>query len=73
MSLDYRDAKIEHLKELALARKYAEDPGIFFDRGRWHDHSCCPDCCGCDAEYSTYQTLDEYMGRRENEPRDLAG
>ena len=73
MSLDYQDAKIEHLKELALARRYAEEPGIFFDGGRWHDHSCCPDCCGCDEEYSTYQTLDEYMGRRSHEPRNLAG
>ena len=62
--IDYQDAKIEHLSELGLAKKYDEafPEGCFIDnRGRQHDHSCCPDCCGCDDDYAQYLTLEEYM------------
>ena len=64
MAIDYMDSSVEHLKELALARKYEDSvpDGVFYERGRWHDHSCCPDCCGCEDEYSFFLTLEEYMG-----------
>lgn len=64
MAIDYQDAKVEHLNELKLARKYdaLDLNGCFIDNaGRRHDHSCCPDCCGCDDEYSQYLTLEEWM------------
>lgn len=63
MAVDYQDAKVEHLTELRLAKKYeeSEDPNVFFEFGRWHDHTCCPDCCGCADEYSQFMTLEEYM------------
>ena len=63
MSVDVQDAKVEHLNELRLAKHYEEmnPEGVYYAFGRWHDHSCCPDCCGCDDEYSQYLTLEEYM------------
>ena len=63
MGIDRQDSKYEHLNELRLARKYAElfPEGVYFELGRWHDHSCCPDCCGCANEYYAYLTLEEWM------------
>ena len=62
-TIDYQDAKVEHLKELKLGKKYEAlfPEGVFYSFGRWHDHSCCPDCCGCDEEYSQFVTLEQYM------------
>lgn len=64
--VDWMDSKVERLSELGLALRYndSEEQGVFFANGRLHDHSCCPDCCGCEDEYSQYQTLEEYMGSR---------
>ena len=63
MAVDYQDAKVEHLSELKLAKQYDDImDGCFIDsQGRRHDHSCCPDCCGCEDEYSRYMTLEEWM------------
>lgn len=62
-AIDYQDAKIEHLMELKLAAEYESrfPEGVFYSFGRWHDHTCCPDCCGCADEYSQFVTLEEYM------------
>lgn len=63
MYKDRQDSKIERLNELRLSRKYGGDlpEFVFYEFGRWHDHSCCSDCCGCDDEYSKYLTLEQYM------------
>ena len=58
---DPQDERTEHLNELRLAKKYEETPEHFYMYGRWHDHSCCPDCCGCADEYSVYLTLEEWL------------
>lgn len=62
-TIDWMDEKVEHLKELSLAKKYEdkEVDGVFYERGRWHDHSCCPDCCGCEDEFSYPQSVEQYM------------
>ena len=62
MDVDYQDERIEHLNELRLSKKYETDSdAIFYSFGMWHDHSCCPDCCGCDDIYSRFTTFEEYM------------
>ena len=64
MTIDFQDSKVERLHELGLALKYEEafPEGCFIDNtGRHHDHSCCPDCCGCADEYSQSYTLEEWM------------
>ena len=64
MIIDFQDAKVERLHELGLALKYEQvfPEGCFVDSlGRRHDHSCCPDCCGCEEEYSRFMTFEEWM------------